>query len=244
MLLVGNIRKDFRFSLEGEGACEGFTSLMSVPLSTEHNIFGLLRVDSLRENFFSQSDLRFLDYLSDIAAVALQNSLLYKRAEDLAVHDWLTGLYVRKYFNEKLEEQARASRVEGTDFSLIMFDLDDFKKYNDKYGHAAGDLALKHISSVVATGAPAGSLFSRYGGEEFALLLPGENKAGAVKTAEGLRRRIEKSPLELRRESMSITVSAGVASWSSSKKTTEALLAGADRELYRAKKEGKNKVCG
>jgi len=137
-ILVGNIHSDFRFSLEEEKLDDGFSSLIAVPLSVENKIIGILRVDSRQTSAFSQSDLRFLDIIADLSSVTLENSILYEKVKDFAIHDSLTGLFVHSYFKERLRDETGRSLRSGVEFSLVMLDLDDFKKFNDQYGHRVG----------------------------------------------------------------------------------------------------------
>ncbi|MEE9499858.1 MAG: sensor domain-containing diguanylate cyclase [Candidatus Omnitrophota bacterium] len=239
-LLVEDIYKDFRFS--PEELDQGFNSIISVSLTSEHKVLGILRIDSKDKNKFTQSDLRFLDIIADLSSVSLQNAILYKKIEELAIHDSLTGLYVHKYFIERLKDEVKSSLRNNMDICLLMLDLDNFKAYNDKYGHTAGDLVLKHISSILKSFTKPGDIVSRYGGEEFTLLLLNKGKPTGAKIAESIRQKINKTPLVLRREKTKLTVSIGVASCPSEEKMADELLRLADSRLYRAKKEGKNRV--
>ena len=239
-LLVEDIYKDFRFS--PEELDWGFNSIISASLASEHKVLGILRIDSKDKNKFTQSDLRFLDIIADLSSVSLQNAILYKKIEELAIHDSLTGLYVQKYFVERLKNEVKSSLRNNMDICLLMLDLDNFKAYNDKYGHTAGDLVLKHISSILKSFAKPGDIVSRYGGEEFILLLLNKGKDAGAKIAESIRQKINKTPLVLRRKKTKLTVSIGVASCPSEEKMADELLRLADSRLYRAKKEGKNRV--
>lgn len=241
-LLIEDIHNDFRFSLKKERD-ERFKSMISTPLTTEHKILGVLRIDSARRANFTQSDLRLLDIIADLSSVSLQNAILYKKVQNLAIHDSLTGLYVHKYFVERLQDEIKRSLRNDSNLSLLMLDLDDFKAYNDKYGHNAGDLVLKHVSSILKGFVSSGDILCRYGGEEFVLLLLNKAKSDAAKIAEDIREKISQTPLILRRKETKITVSIGVASCPSDKKETETLLMLVDSRLYGAKKKGKNRVC-
>lgn len=240
-LLVEDIHKDFRFSSE-EKLDEGFNTLIDAPLTSEHNVLGVLRIDSREKGKFTQSDLRFLDIITDLSSVSLQNTLLYKKVENLAIHDSLTGLYVHKYFIERFKDEIKGSLRNNIDISLLMLDLDNFKDYNDKYGHNAGDLILQHVASILKSFSQPGDIISRYGGEEFALLLLNKGKSAAVELAEKIRKKIGGTPLVLRREKTKITVSIGVASCPREAKITEEFLMLADSRLYKAKKKGRNMV--
>ncbi len=241
-LLIKDKNKDFRFSLR-EDIDRGFDSIISAPLTSEHKIMGILRIDAAGINKFDQSDLRFLDIIADLSSVSLENAILYEKVETLAIHDSLTGLYVHEYFIERLENEVKSSLRNNIAISLVMLDLDNFKAYNDKYGHSAGDLILKHVSSILCSFARPGDVISRYGGEEFALLLLNRDKAEAAKIAEDIRKAIGNTPFVLRRIKTQMTVSIGVASCPSEEKMAKEIIRLADSRLYRAKEEGKNRVC-
>ncbi len=242
-LFVRDVRKDYRFSLNDDEKSEEFISLMSKPLICEGNIIGILRVDSKSEEAFGQHDLRILDIIGELTAVALGNSRLYRKTEELALKDSLTGLYVHRYFMERLEEEVQRSLRSENPFAMIMFDIDNFKRFNDKYGHIAGDIVLKNVSRVLNAKVSAGDIVCRYGGEEFAFIALGYNMKRAAKLAEEIRVDIENSPVTIRREKKTITVSAGVSVFPDDAKLREDLIWEADRRLYKAKAEGKNKVC-
>lgn len=241
-LLVEDIQRDFRFSLKEE-LDKGFNSIISTPLTSEHKVLGILRIDSTQADKFTQSDLRFLDIIADLSSVSLQNSILYKKVGSLAIHDSLTGLYVHKYFIERLEEEVKRSLRNNMDISLLMLDLDNFKDYNDKYGHNAGDLVLKHIASILKSSRHTGDIISRYGGEEFTFLLLNRDKKAACEIAENIRKRISETPLVLRRKKTKITVSIGLASSPSEAKIAREFLQLVDSRLYKAKEKGRNRVC-
>lgn len=242
-LLVKDIGKDFRFSLEGEETADDFRSLMIKPLITESKVLGILRVDSPREAAFEQHELRVLDIIGELSAVALQNARLYKRTEELAIRDSLTGLFVHRYFMERFDEEVKRALRSGGTFALIMIDIDDFKKFNDEHGHIAGDVVLRTIGRVLMSKASAGDIVGRYGGEEFAFLALNHAKDDALRLAESIRHEVQESHVTLRRERHSVTVSVGIAMFPADAKLREDIIWEADRCLYKAKSEGKNRVC-
>ncbi len=242
-LLVEDIYNDFRFSLENQNLDKGFHSIASAPLMSKDKVLGILRMDSAQKSFYTQEDLRLLDIISDLAFVALENAILYRRVSDLAITDGLTSLYVHKYFKERLANEVKRSLKSEKPFSLVLLDIDNFKDYNDKYGHTAGDLVLKHIARILTEDLRGGDIAARYGGEEFALILVDRDKAEAVALSDRLRRRIENTSIMLRRKKTNITISAGIATSPSDSSLVEDLLRDADRRLYKAKEKGKNQVC-
>ncbi len=242
-LLVKDARKDFRFSIGGEEKKDDFVSLISKPLISEGNILGILRVDSSREGAFGQHELRILDIIGELAAISLENAKLYRKTEELAIKDSLTGLYIYRYFMQRLEEEVKRGTRSEIPFALFMLDIDDFKKFNDKYGHIAGDLVLKNVSRVVESKASAGDIVCRYGGEEFAFLALNCDKKRAVKLAGEIKDEIQDSYVSIRRRKRSVTVSIGIAMFPRDAELREDIVWEADRCLYEAKAKGKNRVC-
>ena len=243
-LLVKDIKKDFRFSVSGEETEDDSTSLIIKPLIIENEVLGILRVDSTRENRFGQYELRILDITGELAAVALENARLYRRTEELAIRDSLTGLYVHRYFMERLElEVQRASRSDIS-FALLMMDIDNFKNFNDEHGHVLGDAILRDIGRILKSKASAGDIVARYGGEEFVFLALNCKRKKAVKLANDIRKEIQDSVVMLRRRKYSVRISIGVAIFPEDAKLKEDIIWEADRYLYKAKeKKGKNTVC-
>jgi len=242
-LLVKDVGKDFRFSVSGEERNDDAISLINKPLITEGNVLGMLRVDSPYESEFAQYELRILDIIGELAAVALENSRLYRRTEELAIKDSLTGLYVHRYFMERLEEEVKRALRSNSSFALLMLDIDDFKDFNDEQGHMSGDTILKNISRILQSKVSAGDMVARYGGEEFVFLALNCNRKEAVKLAEDIRVQIQNSPVVLRREKCSVTISIGVAVFPEDAKLREDIIMEADNRLYKAKAKGKNVVC-
>lgn len=245
-LLIEDIGRDFRFDREKlrDQDLRPVGSLVSAPFITENRFLGLLRLDSPQTNFFTQEDLRFLVTLSDLGAVALENSELFLRTQDLAIHDELTSFFTKGYFLERLKEELRRGMRQNTPFCLLMLDIDFFKKYNDKFGHTAGDIVLKNLSSTIGANLSGLSpLISRFGGEEFCVVLPGIGKERGYEIAEDLRKAIGKQNVVLRRQETHVTVSIGVAVFPKDGSVEDDLIRAADQAMYTSKQKGRNKVC-
>ncbi|MFQ5935411.1 MAG: diguanylate cyclase [Acidiferrobacterales bacterium] len=173
---------------------------------------------------------------------ALEN--LNKAFQALAIRDQLTGLFNRRYFDEAIAaEVARASRY-SRDLSIIFLDVDFFKKYNDQYGHQHGDMVLKKISQIVKENIRQIDIATRYGGEEFVVILPETPKADAYTVAEKIRQVVEETAASAvgSRNATAITVSAGVASLGQDSMNAHQLIAKADQAVYEAKRTGRNAV--
>jgi diguanylate cyclase (GGDEF)-like protein len=158
--------------------------------------------------------------------------------------DGLTQIYNRRYFNEALEREMNRSQRYQRNLSLIMFDIDFFKRVNDTFGHLAGDHLLRHIASIVKPRLRRDDILARTGGEEFAVILPEIAIEGARTTAEKIRRIVETSQLVYERQTMRCTVSLGVAGLRADLATPEDFYKAADALMYQAKQAGRNQVVG
>ena len=245
-LMIQDIRNDFRFDLGKieEQHIRPISSLISSPLISEHKFLGILRIDNSAPSFYSQDDLRFLATVCDLGAVALENGELFQRTRDLAIHDELTRLYTKGYFLGHLKEECKKGFRQDIIFSLLMLDIDYFKNYNDKFGHTSGDIVLKNLSRTITDFLKdSNSMISRFGGEEFCIILPFQDKSSAYKVADELRVKIEKTKIVLRKQETHVTVSIGVASFPQDTTDAYELILRADKAMYEAKQKGRNRVC-
>ena len=241
-LIVTDAHQDFRFDISETMKKETLRSLIIVPLLHEGRVIGTLRFNSAQRDAFSNDDLRLLDAIGGVASTALSNAKLYEKTEELAIRDSLTGLYLRRYFYQRLKEEHRRGLLTHRPLSLLLCDLDHFKNCNDKHGHAAGDLMLIHFSEILKENTD-NALVARYGGEEFAVVLPEYTKEDAAKVAEKIRIAVQDSPFVIRREKLRMTVSIGVANLPDDTLDLESLVQQSDRALYDAKRKGRNRVC-
>jgi diguanylate cyclase (GGDEF)-like protein len=171
------------------------------------------------------------------------NLSFYQEIQQLAVRDGLTGLHNYRYFRQQIDRIVQQARRYGSPLSMLMIDLDNFKACNDSYGHLKGDMILKEVAVLLLTHTRASDLVTRYGGEEFAVLLPETGVEHAHSVGEKIRQVIEEHPFALAagEQPKSLTISVGVAS-SSGELSADALIQRADEALYRAKETGKNRV--
>lgn len=245
-LIIEDLKNDFRFDLEALPKLEErpIASLISSPLISHNSLLGLLRLESKTSGAFNQDDLRFLSLVADLGAAAVENSLLFQKEQDLAIHDDLTALFTKQHFITRLKDESRRLLRLDQYLSLMMIDIDFFKQYNDKFGHTAGDIVLKKMGYLLKDALREfNPLLCRFGGEEFLVMLPGINKQKALGIAEDLRRRIEKEKIVLRRQDTHVTVSIGVASLPLDTKDEDELIQKADKAMYSAKGKGRNRVC-
>lgn len=241
-LIVMDTQEDFRFVLSETEKKVNVRSLIVAPLFHEARVMGTLAIHATRPGIFSHDDLRLLDAIATLASSAISNAMLYEKTEELAIKDSLTGLFVRRYFFERLKEEQRRALMNKKNMSLLMCDLDHFKECNDRFGHQGGDLMLIQFSEILAKNLK-NAVLARYGGEEFAILLPETSKSEAVKIAEQIRAVVEKTLFYIRREKVSMTTSIGVANLPDDTMDFDILIQKSDQALYKAKREGRNRVC-
>lgn len=221
-------------------------SFISIPLKLDSRVIGVLNVaDKISGEIFSEDDLHLLLSFANYASIALERGAYYSMSEELkmlSMTDPLTGLFNRRYLRERIfEEVERVKRHNGC-FSVFMIDIDNFKSYNDSFGHLAGDEILKGVARAIRDTVRSMDVVSRYGGEEFSVILPHTSKKESVIIAERIRKEVEalKSPSNDLMEYP--TVSIGIAEFPDDAGNIDDLLHKADSAMYRAKRTGKNRV--
>jgi diguanylate cyclase (GGDEF)-like protein len=243
-------------------------SALYLPLAAKGAACGVLELTVPGRRRFSDGEIEAAQVLAGQAGVALENARLYRRVRDQAIRDGLTGLYNHRHFHERLREECARARRYELPLSLLMIDIDDFKRFNDEFGHQLGDEVLRDVSAILTSGVRRGiDLPARYGGEEFAVILPHTGVTGtevlgrrlrdglaaadlpprgvaAVEVGERLRKGIAGSLFAGHggRRHAHVSVSVGIAMTVAGNRGPEELLAAADRALYRAKREGKDRV--
>jgi diguanylate cyclase (GGDEF)-like protein len=223
---------------------EGIRSQVALPLRTGDTIIGVLAIASTTFRELAMSEIERLQVIGNQSSLALQNALLHEELERLSVTDRLTELYNHGYFQQRLEEEiGRAQRFDRT-LSLIMLDIDDFKDFNDTFGHPRGDKVLQKVSSIIRDNLREMDVAARYGGEEFVVVLPETEADGAEAVAQRIREGVADFPF-IGAEglpSVTKTVSIGVASFPRDATSQSRLVDLADRAMYLAKRSGKNRV--
>jgi diguanylate cyclase (GGDEF)-like protein len=215
-------------------------SEMCVPLIFFGEKLGVLALDRASDNAFDQDEIQPLESVADICAAAIQNANNFERMKQLAYVDGLTGIFNRRYFEMRIaEELERAVRFLAR-MSVIMVDIDHFKRLNDEFGHLLGDEVLRVVSNLLKQQLRKVDMVCRYGGEEFAIIIPETTGANALVVAEKLRRHIESYPFP--GVPRPVTISCGVADYPSHGSTRDELVAAADGALYQAKQAGRNRV--
>ena len=218
------------------------SSFLSFPIIIDERRIGVMNfTDKVGGQVFGDTDLELLEAIAPQIAVAIDRTALREKAgeyEQLSVTDPLTGLLNRRYLEERISEEITRSKRHRFWLSLMMLDVDDFKSYNDAFGHPAGDSALQAVAEVLKESLRGADVAARYGGEEFAILLPQTSSDEAAQIGERIRRHVERTEFPGRR----VTVSIGIASCSSDVDTARDLISAADVALYAAKNQGRNNV--
>jgi diguanylate cyclase (GGDEF)-like protein len=215
-------------------------SVVAVPLKGHAGMSGLLYIDSKTQSLGAlEKEMAVLTAISNVASLAIENAKLYRQA----TLDGLTGLYVRTFFMMRLDEEAKRCGRYGRQFSLLVMDIDHFKKFNDSYGHQTGDEVIKLVAGVVKRTVRTGVDFpGRYGGEELVLVLPETNTEGALIVADRIRQQVESTQLQgPKKEVLNVTISIGVATFPMMGGTAVELFAHADQALYSSKQNGRNR---
>ena len=224
--------------------CKQAASAMLVPMVAHGQSKGVLIAESIAHNFYTDRDVQQLTSVARSASLAIENAELHRRTEELTTIDELTGAYNYRYFVHVLEEEKKRSLRYDLPLSIIMVDIDWFKKINDSYGHEAGNKVLKALSGVIKQCIRDVDIFTRYGGEEFAIVLPQTPLSEASRIGERIRSQVEQTIIEVDElRKLKITVSVGVSAFPENGKSHEELVSLADQALYRAKGSGKNLVC-
>ncbi|MDD5766486.1 MAG: sensor domain-containing diguanylate cyclase [Candidatus Marinimicrobia bacterium] len=209
-------------------------------IGTKNKVLGFVCFAKSLENPLQKIQQEILTVLTTMIATALENAMLFH----LATLDGLTGLYVRRYFDIRLQEElARLKRADG-DLAILITDIDHFKTFNDTYGHQQGDIVLQELAQIFKQTARKDlDIACRYGGEEFVVILPATNLEGAIVFGERLRSRCEAHPYPGQDKPLRVTISGGIAAINSKNLVSrEELIKIADQHLYEAKESGRNKI--
>jgi len=204
-----------------------------VPLKTRGTVTGVLFFELPLEGHMDERTIKLLEAIGNHVGIAIENSKLYEETKRLSLRDPLTGLANRRHMNVVLENNVAIAERYGKPFSVIMLDIDYFKKYNDAYGHVEGDLFLVRLATTISKKIRKSDVAARFGGEEFVVILPETEFGRAYKVAERLRKAIEKGS--------EVTVSLGVSTFRPGMGASE-LIKDVDHALYKAKENGRNRV--
>jgi diguanylate cyclase (GGDEF)-like protein len=218
--------------------------VLGVPLlNDDRKCIGVLGVESLESGRYTQMDLKLLAAIASIASNALSRAHMYQQMERLATIDGLTQIPNHRHFQTLVSQQMETAARYGQQASLMLFDIDHFKSFNDTYGHPVGDQVLKEVAKCVQGAVRASDILARYGGEEFVVFLPMTDSDNAMLSAERVRAAVE--AMEIPHESgkmLKVTISIGVCTFPDLADAKQALIDSADKAMYFSKKTGRNRV--
>lgn len=213
-------------------------SLLSLPLAFSGVLFGVLNLHFSKDKGLSEEEIKVYEVISKQISIALSNARNY----EAMLSDRMTGVFNHDYFVRRLKEEIEISRMFKLALSLLLVDIDYFKKINDTFGHQVGDFILIELAKLLKNSVRLTDIVARYGGEEFAVILAETKLNDAVIVAERLRKLVEATRFTMGKHNLNITISIGVASLDMKTKSPEQLIKRADMALYEAKKLGRNQV--
>lgn len=211
------------------------------PLTSDGEITGCIVARSTLEKL-SKRDISYLEQLTRQSAITINRANTYSKVLQYATLDALTNLNNRRQFEVRLKQEIATTKRQKNPLCAMMVDIDFFKKVNDTYGHASGDAVLRTVASIIKEHLRESDIPSRYGGEEFAVLLPYTHIEEAKIVGERLRKAVETTPIPIDKKNINVTISMGLAEFSP-QETGEDLFKRADSALYEAKESGRNRVC-
>ncbi len=226
---------------------EGIIFFVIVPLISGSNIHGYLIFGNRKERVFDLELASVISLIGNNVSLVFDKIRLFKEMERLSITDPLTGLFNRRYFYDALEKEIERVKRYKVSFSIVLLDIDDFKRVNDKYGHLAGDRVLQIIADILRRNLRKVDVIARYGGEEFILLLPNTEKEEAELIANRIREEVSKTVFECKSDEgreviCPITISGGITTCPDDFIDLDKLLRAADRAMYEAKSLGKNRI--
>ncbi len=217
-------------------------SLICIPLSSKSRKFGLTIIEHKNNNTFTDENLRLVKTIGKQVGMAIENAQLYANLQELASVDGLTGVNNRVYFHEKYKSDFQLAKSMGYCLSLVILDIDLFKKFNDTYGHLFGDVVLKSVAQTIKSSLRETDTIARFGGEEFVIILPHTSLKEALERVEFYRHKIAGTVIKDNLIAASVTASFGIACYPETSVNEVDLIRDADNALYKAKESGRNNV--
>ena len=242
-MLIDDVNKNEEFNYFG-GLCKDIRSYLCVPIAIDKKVIGVISVAENVPGYFTVQDMNILTDVANHLSVSMQNIKYVEKIKNMSSMDELTGLCNHRFFYHRLKQEISSAGRFSDKLSVVMMDIDFFKKVNDTYGHKAGDRILIEVASILQNACRESDLVARYGGEEFALILPRTSKERAMNIAERIRERIKKRDFCINDEGLKISVSmsAGISEYPDDGQASNELVERADEALYYAKHSGKNRV--
>lgn len=215
-------------------------SSIFMPIYLNESLLGAIIVEHKIYNYLNGEHIKLLTALSNQIAICIENNRLYNKIRENSQKDFLTGLFTRSYFFSVIKEKIKNS---GCGFAIIMVDIDDFKKFNDNFGHQYGDVVLETVSNIIKDSLRKEDLVARYGGEEIIIYMYDiKETLDVFSRMTNIRKCIENKVIKYNENSSSVTVSMGVSISHNDEESIEMMIRKADLNLYKAKNTGKNKI--
>ena len=238
--LIGNYSNDPREDVIPKD--KGLRSMMISPLRFEDKAVGAMLVVHSCPDYYIEDDLKLFSMLSAQIGLAIRNIQIQETMGTMAITDSLSGLFTHGYFQENLSELITKAKYDNKPISVMIIDVDFFKKINDTYGHPQGDALLKQLGGVLRSIARKSDVLCRYGGDEFTVTMPDTNRISAVILAEKIRTAVEEYEFVVKGQVAHITISGGVASFPEDAQTKKELIDSSDKAMYQSKQAGRNKI--
>jgi diguanylate cyclase (GGDEF)-like protein len=242
--IVNDAEKDPRFAKRFDSATRFRTrSVLCAPLVSRGHTIGVVQVINRQRGKFTRADLSLLLTLVEPCAIAIENAILFQKAEQLTITDDLTKLFNSRYMNLYIGREIKRCKRHGIPLSVIFLDLDGFKNINDRHGHLAGSTTLTEVGAILTECVRESDILARYGGDEFVAVLPETPASGALVIGERIRKAIEEH-LFLTSQGLKARISAsiGIAAYPDHALTPEGLIQKADQAMYRVKERDKNGI--
>ncbi len=222
---------------------EGFVFIAAIPLLSSQKVMGLLFLASRVSRVMDFDFAALLSLVGNHVSHIIDKIKLFQETKRLSITDGLTGLFNSRYFYRYLDIEISRTKRYGSSFSLMLFDIDNFKRLNDTYGHQAGDEVLQELARIFKSVSRETDVVVRYGGEEFVIILPNTSEEEAIALANRILQSVQETQIKINAtESVRITVSGGVASFPQNASSAKSLLNAADSAMYAAKTAGRNTI--
>lgn len=221
---------------------ENISSIISIPVIVDNEIIGCTNFLNFTTREYREDDLRFIEALGSLIGSVIARIEINKNIRKMAITDNLSNLYNSRYFNESLLNLFHNSKRTGTKISLVLVDVDDFKKFNDQYGHLVGDKVIEKMGEAIRGSVRKMDIPARYGGDEFAVILPSTGVSSSKTVAYRIHESIKVLSVEAGKRNVSIGTSIGVATITDNTFSSEDLMRMADISLYRSKSKGKGEI--
>jgi len=233
------------YSKKNSIALSSGRQILELPLISLGKVIGLLQIEPQKTYELQEKDRKNFTIFANSTAIAIDNARLHMKTQELTIIDGLTGLYNYRFFRTKLSDEIRRSDRYHQQLSVLMIDVDHFKEINDLQGHQTGNIILQEIVSIVKHSVRDVDIVARYGGEEFVVILPQTGLKDAISIADRMKNQMERAYFTNSQGQRDVraTISVGVAVYPDGVLSPNQLLERVDQAMYRAKKEGRNRVC-